>query len=230
MARFSRLEALTVMLREGLVPLYHHSDPQVAVSVLRAVADGGGRVVEFTNRGDGAHEVFAELERVARAELTGMVLGAGSVTEAGTAALYCNLGASFIVSPAFDAEVARVCNRRKVAYLPGAATPTEIATAEEAGCEIVKVFPGGAAGGPGFVKAVLGPSPRSRLMPTGGVEPTEESLSAWFDAGVACVGIGSKLLPGDVIRQGDWADLAKRVSAARDLVARCRPALEEEWS
>lgn len=223
MARHSRLEVYGTLLDVGLVPLFHHDDPEVAIEVVRAVAAGGARVVEFTNRGDHAHEVFAALERVCRRDLPEVVLGAGSIIDPATAALYLNLGADLVVAPSFAAEVARVCNRRKVAYIPGCATPTEIGQAEEAGCEIVKVFPGGAVGGPGFVAALRGPSPWTRVMPTGGVEPTEDSLKAWFDAGVACVGMGSKLIRKEVVEARDWDTLTAEVRATVDVIARLRP-------
>ncbi len=222
MARFDRLEVYRGLLDTGVVPLFHHADPEVAWEVLRATAAGGSPVMEFTHRGDRAHEVFAELERRCVRELPGMRLGAGSVVDAATAGLYINLGAAFVVAPTFDAEVARICNRRKVAYLPGCATPTEIARAEESGCEIVKLFPGGAAGGPAFVKALLGPSPWTRIMPTGGVAPTEDSLGAWFRAGAACVGMGSQLIRRDLVEAGDWDALTDQVRSVIELVARCR--------
>ena len=227
MARFSRLRVYRDMLQVGLVPLFHHDDPEVALEVVRACAAGGCRLVEFTNRGDFAHEVFAVLERTCRRELPEVVLGVGSVIDPATAALYLNLGAAFVVAPSFSLEVARVCNRRKVAYLPGCATVTEIGAAEEAGCEIVKLFPGDAVGGPGFVKALGGPSPWTRAMPTGGVEPTEESLGAWFSAGAACVGMGSKLITKELVEARDFDGLAAKVKATLEIVARCRPSVEE---
>ena len=227
MARFSRLHVYREMLRVGLVPLFHHDDAEVALNVVRAVAAGGCHLLEFTNRGDFAHEVFAELERACRRELPDVVLGAGSVVDPATAALYMNLGAAFVVAPSLNPEVARVCNRRKVAYLPGCATATEIGQAEELGCEIVKVFPGDAAGGPGFVKALRGPSPWTRVLPTGGVEPTDESLKAWFDAGVACVGMGSKLITKELVSAGDWDGLAEKVRTALEIVARHRQVPQE---
>lgn len=211
MATLSRMRVLSTVLSQGLVPLFHHDDPEVAWSVLQAVAKGGGGVLEFTNRGDGAHEVFAELQRRRRVELPEFALGVGTVRDAATAALYLNLGAEFVVGPSTEADVAGVCNRWKVPYLPGCATLSEISRAEGLGCEIVKVFPGSAAGGPGFVAAALGPSPRSLLMPTGGVDVTEASLRSWFDAGVAAVGIGGKLISADLVAAEDWDGLADRV-------------------
>lgn len=230
MARFTRLETLVLMLRQGFVPLFHHADVGTALGVISALRDGGARVIEFTHRGDGAHEVFAALEREARERAPEIVLGAGSVTDAATASLYLNLGASFVVSPTMDEQVAVTCNRRKIPYLPGCATPTEVAWAERSGAEIVKIFPGEAAGGPDLVRSILAPSPWSRLMPSGGVAPTRESLAGWFDAGAACVGLGSGLMPADEVAAGDWHGISQRVREVAALVADCRTPLEEGWA
>jgi 2-dehydro-3-deoxyphosphogluconate aldolase / (4S)-4-hydroxy-2-oxoglutarate aldolase len=223
----TRLQVYREMLRGGLVPLFHHDDPDVAVSIVRAVAASGCPVVEFTNRGVAAHEVFAAIQTARRRERLDLLIGAGSIVDTATAGLYLNLGAAFVVGPTLEPEVARLCNRRKVAYLPGCGTATEIGRAEELGCEIVKLFPGGAAGGPAFVKAFLGPSPWTRIMPTGSVEPTHDSLDAWFRAGVACVAMGSKLITRELIEQRDWAGLTARVGHTLQLIAELRDIPEE---
>lgn len=191
------------MKATGMVPVFYHKDPEVVKHVLKACYDGGVRTFEFTNRGDFAHEVFAEAVKYARAELPGMILGAGSIVDAGTASLYIQLGAGFIVGPLFNPSVAPVCNRRGVPYSPGCATPSEVGAAQEAGCDLIKVFPGDVLG-PAFVKDLLAPMPWSNIMVTGGVKPEKENLQAWFDAGVFCVGMGSKLFPADAIASGDW--------------------------
>lgn len=211
MARHSRLEVLTAMIDSGLVPLFYHAEVEVSRQVLRACAQAAVRCVEFTNRGDQAHVVFQELAGQVGDERE-LILGAGSVVDPGTAALYIQLGAEFIVGPVFNPEVARLCNRRKVAYLPGCATASEISTAEEAGVEICKIFPGGQLGGPDFLKAVLGPMPWARLMPTGGVEATEENVSAWIRAGAACLGVGSNLVTKQSIAAGDFASIQDRAA------------------
>ena len=154
---------------------------------------GGARVLEFTARGDFAHQTFEALSKYVSAELPEMILGVGSVTDAASASLYMALGANFIVTPVLREDIAIVCNRRKVLWSPGCGSLTEIAKAEEMGCEIVKLFPGGIYG-PDFVKAIKGPQPWTSIMPTGGVSPTKENLEAWFSAGVTCVGLGSKLI------------------------------------
>lgn len=193
MEKFSRIEVATLMAKTGLVPLFYHPDVEVGKKILRACYDGGARLIEFTSRGDFAFEVFAELNKYALKHLNGLVMGVGSVTDAASASLYMQLGANFIVTPVFREDIALICNRRKVLWLPGCATLTEISKAEELGCEIVKLFPGDSFK-PDFVKAIKGPCPWTNIMPTGGVSPTRESLESWFRAGVTCVGIGSKLI------------------------------------
>jgi len=193
MSQYTRIEVALVMKETGLVPLFYHPDIEVSKKVLKACYDGGARLLEFTARGDFAHEVFGELTKYAIAELPGMILGVGSVTDAAAASRFMSLGANFIVTPVFREDIALVCNRRKVLWSPGCGTLTEIARAEELGCEIVKLFPGDIYG-PQFVKGIKGPQPWTNIMPTGGVSPTKENLEAWFNAGVTCVGMGSKLM------------------------------------
>ena len=193
MAQFTRLEVVQVMNQTGLVPLFYHHDIDICKQIVKACYDGGARLLEFTARGDFAYEIFGALNRYVVNELPEMILGVGSVTDAGAASLYMQMGANFIVTPVFRKDIAEVCNRRKVLWSPGCGSLTEIAVAEEMGCEIVKLFPGEIYG-PEFVKGVKGPQPWTSIMPTGGVSPTEESLTSWFKAGVTCVGMGSKLI------------------------------------
>ena len=218
MARFSKLEVLSTFKQTGMVPVFYNADIEVAKQVVKACYEGGVRAFEFTNRGDFAHEVFGELSHWVAAECPEMVLGAGSIVDAPTAALYIQLGANFIVGPMFNPEVAKVCNRRAVAYTPGCGTITEIGFAQEAGCDLVKIFPAGEVGGPSFVKNLLAPMPWSMIMATGAVEPTEENLSAWFKAGVTVVGMGSKLFPKKAITEGDWSAITEKCRAAMDII------------
>src|SRR6056300_561516 len=221
MARYSRIEVAQVMKETGLVPLFFHSDIEVAKKVLQACYNGGARLMEFTSRGDFAHEVFGELNKYALSKLPGMILGVGSVTDAGSASLYMQLGANFVVTPVLREDIAIACNRRKVLWSPGCGSLTEIAKAEELGCEIVKLFPGGTYG-PSYVKAIKGPQPWTSIMPTGGVSPTKESIEAWFEAGVTCVGMGSKLISKEVIANEDYKGLEGTISSVLDLIKAVR--------
>ena len=223
MARHPRLEVLQSMLENGLVPLFYVGEPDIAARVLDACKSAGVRCIEFTNRGDQAHLVFGELVRRC-ASRPDLILGAGSILDPGTASLYLQLGAEFIVGPALHPEIARTCNRRKVAYVPGCATVSEISAAEELGVEICKIFPGGPVGGPEFVKAVRGPMPWSRLMPTGGVEPTRESVGGWIRAGAACLGMGSNLISKESLAKGDYATIEERCTQVLALIAEARGA------
>ena len=218
MAQYSRIAVAEQMKATGIVPVFYHANTQTCKDILKACYDGGARVFEFTNRGDFAHEVFAELVKYATKELPGMMLGVGSVIDAGTTALYLQLGANFIVSPLINAEMAKTCNRRKIAWMPGCGSVTEINYAEELGAEVVKIFPGSQVGGPSFVKAVKGPLPWSSIMPTGGVSPTEENLKEWFSAGVHCVGIGSKLFQKKEDGSFDLKKVEEKVQEALQIV------------
>ena len=222
MSRFKRLHVLNTFVETGIVPLYYNSDAEIVKKVVKACYDGGARVFEFTNRGDFAHEVFAEVNKWCAKECPEMIMGTGSVCDPATAALYIQLGTNFIVSPSLNPDMAKICNRHKVAWIPGCGTLSEINMAEELGCEIVKIFPGAEVGGPSFVKAVKGPCPWTELMPSGGVTPERESLEAWFKAGVACVGLGSKLTPKDVIAKGDFAFIEQKVRESLAIVKELR--------
>ena len=217
MAQYTRLEVAQVMKDTGLVPLFFNSDIETSKKVLKACYDGGARLLEFTARGDFALEVFTALTKYAIAELPGMIMGVGSVTDAAAASLYMQNGANFIVTPVLREDIALVCNRRKVLWSPGCGSLTEIARAEELGCEIVKLFPGGIYG-PDFVKAIKGPCQWTSIMPTGGVSPTRENLEGWFNAGVTCVGMGSKLIAKDANGNFDLNKIESMTKQALEII------------
>lgn len=223
MARFTRIQVAQKMAEQGMVPLFYHADVALGKKVLAACYRGGARLLEFTNRGDFAHEVFGELNKFCAKELPEMMMGVGSVTDAGTAGLYMQLGAAFVVTPVLREDIAVVCNRRKVLWSPGCGSLTEICRAEELGCEIVKLFPGGTYG-PDFVKNIKGPQPWTSIMPTGGVSPDEKNLKGWFDAGVTCVGMGSQMISSDILKNGDFEVLESRVRDALALIKQIRQA------
>jgi len=221
MARFSRVDVFLKMKETGLVPLFYHPDVELGKKVLTACYKGGSRLLEFTNRGDYAHEVFAELNKFAAKELPELIMGVGSVTDAAAASLYMQMGANFVVTPLLREDIALVCNRKKVMFSPGCGSLAEIARAEELGCEVVKLFPGGTYG-PGFVKAIKGPCPWTNIMPTGGVSPDEANLKGWFDAGVTCVGMGSKMITKQFLQDGDFDSLEKLVAETLNTIKKLR--------
>ena len=221
MAQFTRIEVASAMKETGMVPLFFSSDLELSKKVLKACYDGGARLMEFTARGDFAHEVFGELTKYAIINLPGMIIGVGSVTDGAAASLYMQLGANFIVTPVLREDIAVVCNRRKVLWSPGCGSLTEISRAEELGCEIVKLFPGSTYG-PGFVKAIKGPQPWTSIMPTGGVNTSEENLSGWFDAGVTCVGMGSQLISREVLASKDFESLEQTVAKTLALIQKIK--------
>jgi 2-dehydro-3-deoxyphosphogluconate aldolase / (4S)-4-hydroxy-2-oxoglutarate aldolase len=209
-----RLSVLTALQSQGICPVFYHSDPETALNVIRACARGGAPVIEFTNRGDFAVDLFGEIARELSRTDPDIVLGIGSVLDAGTAGMFLNRAARFVVSPALVPEVAQVCNRRMVAYFPGCGSVTDISNAHALGCDIVKLFPGASVGGPDFVKAVLGPMPWTKIMPTGGVEPDPASIAKWFGSGIVAAGMGSRLITDAAIRDGDWSGIEASVRDA----------------
>ena len=221
MAKFTRLEVAAKMAETGMVPLFYHSDIEIAKKTLKACYDGGARLLEFTSRGDFAHQIFDELNRYVIRDLPDMIMGVGSLTDVAAASLYMQLGANFIVTPVLREDIALVCNRRKVLWSAGCGSLTEIAKAEELGGEIVKLFPGSTYG-PGFVKAIKGPQPWTSIMPTGGVSTEEENLRTWFDAGVTCVGMGSKLISKEVLANEDYQGLKVKVAETLELIQKVR--------
>ncbi|MBF0578192.1 bifunctional 4-hydroxy-2-oxoglutarate aldolase/2-dehydro-3-deoxy-phosphogluconate aldolase [Dysgonomonas sp. GY617] len=222
MSRFSRIEACQAMASTGMVPVFYNNDLETSKQVVKACYQGGVRAFEFTNRGDFAHEIFAELVKWSAQECPQMILGIGSIVDAGTASLYLQLGANFVVGPLLNPDIFKVCNRRQVAYIPGCGSVSEIGYAQELGAEVVKVFPAGNVGGPSFVKNVKAPMPWSSIMVTGGVEPTEDNLTKWIEAGVTCVGMGSNLFPKEVIAAKNWAEITRMSKEALAIIAKAR--------
>ncbi|MEW5815013.1 MAG: bifunctional 4-hydroxy-2-oxoglutarate aldolase/2-dehydro-3-deoxy-phosphogluconate aldolase [Spirochaetota bacterium] len=222
MAQFGKLQVLSRMEEIALIPVFYHKDIETAKEVVAACSRGGAKVVEFTNRGDFAFQVFGELVHYFQERDPSLILGAGSIVDPYTAALFINSGANFIVGPLFNPEIAKICNRRHIPYSPGCGTASEISLAEEYGVDIVKIFPGEEVGGPKFVKSILAPCPWVKMMPTGGVEPTEESISAWINAGVVCMGIGSKLLTKELIVKKDWHGIEEKVRYTLELIRKAK--------
>lgn len=227
MAQYDRMTVLNAIYDIGLVPVFYHKDPETTIHIVEACAKGGARVVEFTNRGDLAYHVFTTAVRHVMDNKLDVIMGVGSIVDAPTAALYIASGANFVVGPLLNPEVARLCNRRKISYSPGCGSISEIAQAEELGVEIVKVFPGKEVGGPNFVKSAMAPCPWTRIMPTGGVESTYESLQAWFKAGVAAVGAGSNLVTKELVAAKDWDGISAKVAQSIAWIAEIRAEMSQ---
>lgn len=219
--KFNKIQVITAMTDTGVVPVFYHKDIEVAKQVLKACYEGGIRAFEFTNRGEFAHEVFGELVKFSSKECPEMIMGVGSIVDAPTASLYIQLGANFVVGPLFNPDVAKVCNRRCVPYTPGCGSVSEVGFAQEAGCDLCKVFPGDVLGS-SFVKGLKAPMPWSMIMVTGGVKPEESNLKSWFDAGSTCVGMGSNLFPKEVIASENWGEITRLCKGALDIAKKVR--------
>ena len=221
MAKFDKFAVMQKIGETGMVPVFYHSDAEIAKQVIKACYEGGVRAFEFTNRGDFAQEVFAECVKFAAKECPELAMGVGSVVDAPTAALYIQLGACFVVGPLFNPDIAPVCNRRQIPYCPGCGTVSEIGKAQELGCELCKLFPGDVYG-PAFVKGMMAPCPWTKLMVTGGVAPTKENLTAWVKAGVYCVRMGSQLFPKEEVAAGNWQYITDKCKEALGYIAEAR--------
>ena len=222
MARFDRLTVYNTIFKDGMMPLFFNKDKEEAKKITEALVKGGCHVLEFTNRGEGALEVFSYLIKIAPEFFPELIIGIGTIIDASTAALYISYGANFIVGPSFNEEIARLCNLRRIPYIPGAATVNEILKAEEFGAELIKIFPGSTIGGPKFVEALLGPCPKTKVMPTGGVSVDEENIKAWFKAGVACIGMGSQLVSKKAMADKDYKSIKENAAKALEIIKKVR--------
>ncbi len=211
-----RDEIIARLAAQRALPLFTCSDAGAGMKVLGALDGAGLRVVEFTNRSALALDVFAELVRRAATAFPAMILGAGTILDVAQAKAFHAAGAAFLVAPHLDEEVGKWCAGRDLAWCPGTGTVTEMIRADRLGAAVIKVFPADALGGPAFLKAVRGPCPDLRLMPSSGVTSDPENLAGWFAAGAHCVGIGSQLIDPKDVAAGRFDDLAAR---ARALVA-----------
>ena len=216
MAKFSKSQVCAKAEETGIVPVFYNGDIEIAKNVLKACYEGGIRLFEFTNRGPKAAEVFEALVPYA-AQFPGMILGVGSISFARDARKFIRLGANFVVGPQYVPGVMRVCKWRRIAYMPGCGTVSEVGRAQRAGCDICKVFPGDVLG-PAFVKGLRAPMPWSKIMVTGGVKPERANLEGWFKAGVVCVGMGSNLFPKEVVAAGEWGKITELCAGALAIV------------
>lgn len=206
---FTNQQIVAKMKELGLVPLFTHDDVSVAQQVIEAAYRGGVRVFEFTNRKKNSFEVFVAMLDYCK-KFPDLMLGIGTVMDGATTKKFIDAGAHFIISPILKLEMAEVCRAHNILWMPGCATLTEIVTAKEHGAQVIKVFPGSVLG-PGFVSAIMPVVPDLQLMITGGVEPNEKNLTAWFKAGAMSVGMGSQLFTKEILERNDWDALEKSV-------------------
>ncbi|TWI80888.1 beta/alpha barrel domain-containing protein [Chitinophaga japonensis] len=204
--------------RSRMIPVFYNDDEATCLQVLQTCYDAGIRVFEFTNRGEHARRNFAAMRDKKLVDMPDLYLGIGTIKNAADAEVYTGMGADFIVSPIMEEGTAAYCRSANILWIPGCMSPSEIAVAEKLEAPLVKLFPGNVLG-PGFVKAVKPLFPQIRFMPTGGVEPTQESMQSWFDAGVVCVGMGSNLLSKQLIESQDWAALQTKIKQTFALLA-----------
>jgi len=213
---FTKKQIVSAMKETGFVPLLSHNDPTVAQKAMEAAYRGGVRVFEYTNRQSNSFEVFTHLLKSAEG-LPGLMLGIGTIMDKETTLKFIAAGAHFIISPILNLDMAVVCKEYDKLWIPGCATLTEIVTAKQQGAEVIKVFPGSVLG-PGFVSSIIPVVPSLQLLITGGVEPTEKSLSAWFNAGAMCVGLGSQLFTKEIFENHDWQALELKIRYVLDVI------------
>jgi 2-dehydro-3-deoxyphosphogluconate aldolase/(4S)-4-hydroxy-2-oxoglutarate aldolase len=194
----SRHENLQRVLDRGLVAIIRASSSEQLVSVARALYEGGVDVIEVTFTTPGAAEVISAVKKELGKHV---LLGAGTVLDSETARIAILAGAEFLVSPTVNLDVIKLALRYDKGIMPGAYTPTEVLTAWEAGADIVKLFPADI-GGPAYLKAIKGPLPQIRIMPTGGVNL--QTLKDFVKAGACAVGLGSQLVEKDAVERGDF--------------------------
>lgn len=212
-------QAEKALLTQKFLPLYYHDSAEVSVEILKALYDGGVRILEYTNRGEAALDNFAVLRKNVDKTMSDLQLGIGTIKTKKQARKYIEAGADFIVCPSINEEVGEVVLEEKLLWIPGCMTPTEIATAENAGAELVKIFPGNLLG-PSYITAIKDLFPSLRFVVTGGVESEEGNLRGWFSAGVVGVGMGSKLISKEIVARKDYDGLRQLTQQTIELVKR----------
>lgn len=212
MSKFTKTELYQKMAEKPIMPLFYHPDLEFALEVLGACYRGGIRVFEYTNRGEGADKLFEKLVERTRTQMPEMAIGIGTIYNAGQAQHFIDLDTDFVVQPFLDEGVAEVCRKNEMAWIPGTMTFTEMYKAQTLGADVVKLFPGNIVG-PDFLKAMKGPMPHTKVLVTGGVEPTETSMKTWMNAGAFMLGLGSQLFNKKTLEEKDFLQIEKTVSA-----------------
>jgi 2-dehydro-3-deoxyphosphogluconate aldolase/(4S)-4-hydroxy-2-oxoglutarate aldolase len=194
------------IIKQGILPLFYNDSSEVTIAITRKLYEAGIRVIEYTNRGEAALDNFKALKELQKEELPELLLGIGTIKSAEQAVQFVDAGADFLISPLVNPGVAAVAAKNDLLWIPGCMTPTEIYNAQQLGAVLIKLFPANILG-PAFVSAVKELFPGVQMMPTGGVEMSQENISAWFDAGVSAVGMGSKLITKTIIQNQAYNQL-----------------------
>ena len=221
MARFNKLQTLNYISENKVVPVFYNSDVDTSINVMKSFIKGELKFLSLQ-----IVEIlllkYLMTRKILSKNLPDMILGAGSISDETMANMYISSGSNFIVGPLTNENVAIACNRKKIPYMPGCLTPSEISKAEELGCDVVKVFPADSVDGPSFIKSVLAPMPWSWIMPTGGVDMEEEGLKNWLGSGVFSVGMGSKLFTNEIIKNRDWGLLESQCKKLVETINRIK--------
>lgn len=207
----------------GFLPLYYHDNTEVCLSVANTLYDAGVKCIEFTNRGEHALKNFKELVKLRDKKMKGLLLAVGTIKSGSDAQKFIDAGADFLISPVFDSSVCDAAYLNKSMWIPGCTTPTEIHAAQKAGCKLIKLFPGNVLG-PGFVEAIMPLFNGIDFTITGGVEATEENLGAWFKAGIKVVGMGSKLITKEILKNGDYEELKLKTKEVISIIRKIKSA------
>lgn len=207
---------------QRILPLITKIDIETAAIIVEAAHLAGIKTLEYAARSADAPEVLEAIVKQVKTKGYDLLIGVGSVLNAGHAKLYHELGADYIVSPHIEEEVGQYCKEHDVFWIPGASTLNEAVYATKLGAGIVKLFPADYLGGPGFIKAISSPFPTLKLMPSGGVTTEAENLKSWFDAGVVCVGIGSNLFSAELLKTATVARVKARFDDLLNILAQLK--------
>jgi len=207
----------------GLLPLFYHDNADTCLAVANTLYEAGVKCIEFTNRGEYALENFKQLVKLRDEKMKGLLIAIGTIKTGSDAQKFIDAGADFLISPIFDSGVCDTAYLNKTLWIPGCTTPTEIHVAQQAGCKLIKLFPGNVLG-PGYVEAIMPLFNGIDFTITGGVEATEENIGAWFKAGVKVVGMGSKLITKDILKNKDYVTLKTKTIEVISIIKKLKSA------
>lgn len=218
----SKEEIRSQIVKQGLLPLFYHDSYDVSLAVTKTMIHAGLQVLEYTNRGERSLDNFIALKQVINREFPHFILGIGTIKTIDEAHKFMEAGADFVVSPIVDWQIGKFVTNHNLLWIPGAMTPSEIASAQKISTfSIIKIFPANVVG-PQFIKSVTDIFPGQLFIPTGGVELTLDSITDWFGAGVCAIGLGSKLVTREVLQNGDYQALHENITRVLTFIKEAR--------